>query len=63
MPLTDSCPKCLRRGIAPVAVRSRGAATVFGYRCPSCRHVWTTSRLRSAYPTLTEPATTERSAA
>jgi hypothetical protein len=24
--------------------------TVTGYRCPRCRHVWTTSRLNSAYP-------------
>ena len=53
MPLTDSCPNCCCRGIDPVAVRSRGDATVFGYRCPACGHGWATARLNSAYPPAT----------
>ncbi|WP_158674641.1 hypothetical protein [Streptomyces hoynatensis] len=30
-------------------MRSRGAATVYGYRCPACCHAWVTSRLNAAY--------------
>lgn len=48
--MTDSCPRCCRRGIRPVASRRRGEATVYGYRCP-CGAQWTTSRLNAAYGT------------
>lgn len=50
MILTDSCPSCLRRGIAPVASLTGRTATVHGYRCP-CGHAWATSRLHAAYGT------------
>jgi hypothetical protein len=58
--VTDSCPSCLRRGIHPVASRTRGRSTIYGYRCP-CGHAWTTSRLNAAYGTGTN-ATTRRAA-
>jgi hypothetical protein len=47
--MTDACPRCLRRDIPPAATRTRGPATVTGYRCP-CGHGWATSRLNAAYP-------------
>jgi CxxC motif-containing protein len=46
--MTDSCPSCVRRRIPPAAHRTRGAATVTGYRCPR-GHTWATSRLTAAY--------------
>ncbi|MBI0300459.1 hypothetical protein JBE04_39895 [Streptomyces sp. PRKS01-29] len=48
MTLTDSCPRCLRRGIAPTATRRDGQQLVHSYRC-RCGHRWTTSRLTPAY--------------
>jgi len=47
--MTDTCPNCCRRGIAPRAERRRDDAIVHGYECPNCRHRWATSRLLSAY--------------
>ncbi|MEU1663626.1 hypothetical protein ABZ547_08420 [Streptomyces sparsogenes] len=48
MTLTDSCPRCGRRGIAPTSARRDGQQTVHTYRC-RCGHRWTTSRLTPAY--------------
>lgn len=47
--MTDSCPNCCKRGIAPAAEKRRGDAIVHGYQCPKCGHRWATSRLLSAY--------------
>lgn len=47
--MTDSCPNCCRRGIAPIASKRRGESIVHGYQCPTCGHRWATSRLLSAY--------------
>jgi len=47
--MTDSCPNCCLRGVAPAAERRRGDAIVHGYQCPGCGHRWATSRLLSAY--------------
>lgn len=47
--MTDSCPSCCARGIAPSATRRRGESIVHGYRCPSCGRGWATSRLLTAY--------------
>ena len=49
MTLTDSCPSCCRRDIAPAATKARGARVVDGYRCPGCGHTWTTGRDLTAY--------------
>lgn len=49
MNLTDSCPRCCTRGIAPAATRRRGESVVHGYRCTTCGHAWATSRLLTAY--------------
>lgn len=48
--MTDTCPNCLERGIAPVASRHRGQHIAHGYRCPNCRHQWAVGRLATAYP-------------
>lgn len=55
--MTDTCPRCLRRGIPPAASRIRGRAVVDAYRC-RCGHRWATSRDTTAYPstTATRPA-------
>ncbi|MFF8784743.1 hypothetical protein [Streptomyces sp. NPDC015125] len=50
--ITDSCPSCLARGIAPAESRTRGDRTVDGYRCPNCRHAWATARDLTAYSEL-----------
>ncbi|MGK3107927.1 hypothetical protein [Streptomyces sp. WAC05858] len=47
--MTDSCPSCCRRGIAPAATRWRGPRIVHGYRCPGCGHAWATTRHLPAY--------------
>lgn len=47
--MTDNCPRCCRPGIRPAASRDRGTEIVHAYRCPRCRHTWTTSRRRDAY--------------
>lgn len=47
--MTDSCPSCCHRGIAPSASKRRGESIVHGYQCPECGHRWATSRLLSAY--------------
>ncbi|OMI34448.1 hypothetical protein [Streptomyces sparsogenes] len=52
MTLTDSCPSCLRRGIAPAATRWRSNRIVHGYRCPRCGATWTTTRDLTAYSDL-----------
>ncbi len=49
MSLTDTCPSCTTRGIAPADTRRRGDRTVDGYRCPNCRHTWATVRDLTAY--------------
>ncbi|MFE9003155.1 hypothetical protein ACFYOY_13580 [Streptomyces sp. NPDC007875] len=52
MNLTDSCPRCLRRGIAPATTRTRGNRHIDGYRCPGCGHTWATARDLTAYSDL-----------
>ncbi|MEV5944649.1 hypothetical protein [Streptomyces sp. NPDC051994] len=46
--MTDTCPRCLTRGIQPTAGRTKDGQLVHRYRC-RCGHQWTTVRLRSAY--------------
>lgn len=63
MTVTDSCPSCLRRGIAPAASRRDGQQLVHTYRC-RCGHRWETSRLTPAYRRLhAAPAANTRKAA
>ncbi|MDX3230563.1 hypothetical protein [Streptomyces sp. ME19-01-6] len=49
--LTDTCPSCCRRGIAPAATRTRGNRIVHGYRC-GCGRTWATTRDLTAYSDL-----------
>lgn len=48
MTLTDTCPRCCRRGITPARTRTRGDQTIDGYHCP-CGHQWATTRDLTAY--------------
>jgi hypothetical protein len=50
--LTDSCPACCRRGIAPAAHRRRGPRIVHVYQCPGCGATWATTRDLAAYSEL-----------
>lgn len=46
--MTDSCPRCCRRDIAPATTRTRGNHLVHGYRC-RCGATWVTTRDLPAY--------------
>ena len=48
--MTDSCPRCLTRGIHPADSRQRGRQIVDGYQCPGCGHTWATARQIDHYP-------------
>ncbi len=50
--ITDTCPSCLARDIAPAESRHRGDRIVDGYRCPCCGHAWATVRDLTAYSEL-----------
>ncbi|WP_159056571.1 hypothetical protein [Streptomyces yokosukanensis] len=50
MPMTDTCPNCLERGIQPRAERRDDTQIRSAYRCPHCHHAWITNRQRTAHP-------------
>ncbi|MEU3990165.1 hypothetical protein AB0F24_17610 [Streptomyces platensis] len=50
--ITDTCPSCTTRDIAPADTRTRGDRTVDGYQCPRCRHTWAVTRDLTAYSEL-----------
>ena len=61
MPMTDTCPDCLERGIRPRAERTDDTQLRSAYRCPHCQHAWITNRLldTTAHANPTGPDTRE----
>lgn len=49
--VNDSCPNCLERDVPPrVDAEDYHGNPHSSYRCPRCRHVWTTRRLAEPEP-------------
>jgi transposase-like protein len=47
--VTDTCPQCLTRDVAPATSRCDTQQRTDRYRCPACRHTWITRRDHAAY--------------
>ncbi|MFE9850277.1 hypothetical protein ACFYPN_15905 [Streptomyces sp. NPDC005576] len=42
--MTDNCPNCPQRQVAPMVEQDRGDRISALYRCAGCGHVWSTNR-------------------
>lgn len=60
--MPDSCPECVHRDVQPASESRNGDRITHGYRCPACKHRWSTARHLPAYSELHNRGTKGRTA-